>query len=87
MQWFLNNYPNDVALEIKIKGGKIYPHQIIALKQVRDGKFSYKIPDSGFRNPFDCVVLKKADAFLVICDKNKCDVFNPEKIKVFSINI
>lgn len=87
MDWFLKYYPNDVALEIKIKGGKIYPHQIVALKQVRDGNFKYKIPDTGKRNPFDCIVLKRANAFLVICDKNMCEVFDPDKQWLFNIKI
>jgi len=71
--WFLKNYPKSVALEIKIKGNKAKPHQIIALKQVQDGKFYYKFPDMGRRNPFDGIVLKNTDAFVVTCDGRICE--------------
>lgn len=71
-EWFLNNYPDDVAIEVKIKGGKIKPHQDLALNEVHNGKFKYKIPDMGRRNPFDGIVLKKAKAFVVVCDGRKC---------------
>lgn len=72
LEWFEKNYPEDVAIEVKIKGGKLKPHQIIALELVASGKFYFKIPDMGRRNPFDGFVLKKAHAFVVTCDGNKC---------------
>ncbi len=60
------------ALEVKIKGGKLKEHQIKALKQVEDGKFLYKIPDMGRRNPFDYVCLGDADA--IVCTVEGRDV-------------
>ncbi len=72
IKWFEENWPNSVALEIKVGKNKILPHQEIALNQVTKGLFSYKIPDTGRRNPFDAFVLKKADAFVIFCDGNKC---------------
>jgi len=72
LKWFEDNYPKSVALEIKIKGNKLLPHQVAALKKVWLGCFSYKIPDMGRQNPFDAFVLKKADAFVVVCDGHKC---------------
>lgn len=71
-QWFLENYPEDVAIEVKVKGNKALPHQLIALWQVAKGIFKYKIPDMMRRNPFDIVILKKAHAYIVTCDGNKC---------------
>lgn len=71
-EWFLQNYPEDVAVEVKIKGNKALLHQISALWQVAKGIFKYKIRDFGARNPFDFIVLKKAHAFVVTCDGNKC---------------
>jgi len=75
-KWFEDNWENSVALEIKIKGGKIYPHQLVALRQVHNGIFSHKIKDTGSRNPFDGFILKKADAFIVICNKRKCVAYS-----------
>lgn len=72
-KWFLDNYPDDVAIEVKIKGNKLLPHQEVALNQVNKGEFAYKIPDMGRKNPFDCVVLKKAKAFVVTCDGSLCE--------------
>ena len=65
------------ALEIKIKGGKLLPHQKVALKQVENGTFKpYKIPDMGRQNPFDFFFLGDADAIVCVVDgKNvTCDV-------------
>lgn len=64
------------ALEVKIKGNKVAPHQKAALKQVEDGKFLYKIPDMGQRNPFDYICLGDADAIVCVVDgKNvACEV-------------
>ena len=63
------------ALEVKIEGNKLLPHQKVALKQVENGKFLYKIPDMGKRNPFDFVCLGDADAIVCIIQKNKRDVY------------
>jgi reverse gyrase len=65
------------ALEVKIEGrerSKSSIHQNKALKQVENGKFLYKIPDMGKRNPFDFVCLGDADAILCTIAKNKRDV-------------
>lgn len=64
------------ALEVKMKGNKVLPHQKKALKQVEDGKFTYKIPDLGQRNPFDVIHLGDAEAIVCVIDgKNvTCDV-------------
>lgn len=62
------------ALEVKVAGNKVLPHQKIALKQVEDGKFLYKIPDTGKRNPFDYICLGDADAIVCTIQKNKKDV-------------
>lgn len=64
------------ALEVKMKGGKFYDHQKKALRQVEDGKFMYKIPDTGRRNPFDIIYLGDADAIYCEVDgKNvHCEV-------------
>lgn len=56
------------ALEVKMKGGKVAPHQKKALRQVEDGKFTYKIPDQGMRNPFDVIHLGDADAIVCVVD-------------------
>lgn len=73
LDWFRENYPTSVALEIKIKGNKVLPHQALALRQVADGAFSYKIPDMGRRNPFDGFTLVNAHAYVVTCDGMVCE--------------
>lgn len=85
LNWFEKNYPKSVALEIKIKGGRIKEHQKIALRQVQDGIFSYKLPDMGRKNPFDGIVLKNTDAFLIVCDGRKCIASGPKEFE-FSIS-
>ena len=87
LEWFEKNYPNSVAIEVKIKGGKLKPHQEVALNQVAKGKFHFKIPDMGRRNPFDGFVLKNAEAFVVTCDGNKCQAVQIGGDKKFEIKI
>ena len=53
------------ALEVKMVGNDLEDHQKKALRQVEDGKFGYKIPDMGRRNPFDYIYLGDADA--IVC--------------------
>lgn len=69
----IHGHPN-WALEVKVVGNKTSRHQEAALKQVHDGKFLYKIPDSGSRNPFDYVYLGDADAIVCTIQANKRDV-------------
>lgn len=85
--WFYNNYPKSVLLEVKIKGGKVLPHQIVAINEVnRTKKFKYKFPDQGRRTPADGVVLKDAEAFLVVCDGMDCVATNNDKSFIFVIH-
>lgn len=63
--WFERNYDHSVALEIKMQGGRVLPHQRASLIQVSSGVFSYKLPDMGKRLPFDAFILHGADAFIV----------------------
>ena len=74
MDWFFNNYPADVAIEVKIKGNKTLSHQDASLDQVKDGKFKWKIPDQGKRNPFDFLILKTGmvRSFVVTCEGRAC---------------
>jgi len=68
------------ALEVKYGNNKLEEHQKKALKQVENGKFGYKIPDMGRRNPLDYIFLGDADAIVcTISDNNKdviCDINN-----------
>ena len=68
--YLYKHYPHSFALEVKIKGGRVLPHQVAALRQVTRGTFKpYKIRDMGARNPFDYIGLKNADALLCVVDK------------------
>lgn len=44
----------------------VVPHQVQALLQVKNGTLVFKIPDSGYQNPFDCFSMSNEDAFVVI---------------------
>jgi hypothetical protein len=72
--WFAENWPRSCAIEVKVTGGKVRGHQALALAKVASGKFCYKIPDMGKKNPFDGFVLKDADAFVVTCEGKTCEV-------------
>lgn len=60
------------ALEVKMKGNKVSPHQQKALDQVENGKFTYKLPDMGRINPFDVIHLGDADAIVCVIDDKNC---------------
>ena len=66
--------PPNFALEVKTHKGKVKDHQKKALKKVEDGKFLYKIPDMGQRNPFDYIYLGDADAIVCVIQENERDV-------------
>lgn len=87
MKWFEDNYPFSVAVEVKIRGNAILSHQDVALNQVQTGSFSYKIRDSGARNPFDFFVLKQADAFVVTCDGKWCEAVCKDSITRFNFSL
>ncbi len=65
-------------LETKLKSNKkgLAPHQKAALKQVEDGKFLWKPPDMGNRQPGDYIYLGDADAIYCVVDGKAvhCDV-------------
>lgn len=78
MQWLLDHYPHDVCVEIKYGNNKVKTHQYAALQQVVDGEFKYKIPDTGFRNPFDGIVLKTGNvhSVIVVVEGNDCKLYD-----------
>lgn len=60
------------AMEAKLVGSRLLPHQKVALKQVENGKFKpYKIRDAGTQNPFDFFHLGDADAIVCYIDPIK----------------
>lgn len=72
-----------MALEFKVTGGRLKKHQPVALRSVIKNEFSYKIPDLGRRNPFDAIILKNADAYIVIADGRNCKAYTPDMEWVF----
>ena len=88
-EWLLNCWPNDCVFEIKTKGKKPKPHQTVALKEVLDGKFKFKIPDMGRRNPFDGIVLnsKRVDVLVITVDGRHCDVERLNDGEEFSFDV
>jgi len=85
--WFENYFETSVALEIKVGKNKPLPHQVAALKQVGRGSFSLKLADTGRRQPFDCVILKNADAFIVYCEGWTCNAHTPDGTWKFTFTI
>ena len=73
LAWFLKNYPYSCAIEVKatkghsIPSNALLPHQKRALLDATDVGIVFKIPDVGFRNPFDAFMLKNVPAFVVAC--------------------
>ena len=87
LAWFQRNYPSSVALEIKMVGGKVKDHQRAALQKVASNEFAYKLPDMGNRNPFDAIVLKNADAFIVWCADKQCNAVQVGGDKKLAIDL
>ena len=91
MNWFDKNYDheNNVAVEIKITGGKVKPHQFSALIQIIKGIFKWKPADKKVLNPFDFILLRKCDAYIVWADKEtkkcvaKCPLTNETKFEFY----
>jgi len=73
LDWLSKNWPKSFAVEVKIRGGRVLPHQKVNLKKVAAGRFAYKIPDMGRQNPFDGFCLKDADALLCVVDGKKVE--------------
>lgn len=73
------------AIEIKIcrsnslSFNAVKDHQISALQIANTGCLVWKIPDSGFSNPFDLFILKEVPAYLVIIHE-KTAYFIPIKV-------
>ena len=80
MDWFFNYYPDDVTVEVKVDKNKVLPHQKIALQQVEDGTFKWKIPDQGKKNPWDFIVLKTkmVKPFVVTCVGRVCQAIGKD---------
>lgn len=88
MDWFVQNYPHSVAVEVKIKGNKVKPHQNAALEQIVYSKFKYKLPDMGRQNPFDFVVLKEdTHAIIVVYDEGLCTAYCKNNKNIFIFNV
>ena len=74
------------AVEIKIvhgktlNGGALKEHQFRALTIANKDRMYHKIVDAGYQNPFDAVVLKHVDAYLVI-------YFDTKPVNVWAIPI
>lgn len=72
--WFFENHPNPVLLEVKIKGGQLKDHQKKLIDSVAEyHRFKYKFPDGARRTPLDYIIVPKGlDAVLAVCDGNIC---------------
>lgn len=75
-------------LEVKVKGGRMRPHQKAAQKQVENGTFLHKFPDAGVRTPADYVHLGDADAIVCVYDPGKrTAVCTVNDVRSFTIRI
>lgn len=70
--WLKAVHKKTGAFELKQTKGNalpfcaVVPHQVQALLQVKNGTLVFKIPDSGYQNPFDGFSLTRENAFVVI---------------------
>lgn len=74
-EWFFNNHPHPVLLEVKIKGGKLKDHQQKLINKVsKEHRFMYKFRDGNVRTPLDYIIVPKGlDAVLAVCEGRKCE--------------
>jgi len=73
LAYLMKTRTRSFALEVKMKGNKLLPHQEKCLEDVERGRFSHKIPDLGSRNPFDAFGLINADSIVAVCDGRNCE--------------
>lgn len=73
LKWAKKNLPRAAVFEVKHTRGKTFfsikeleKHQRAALRSAKTVGFPYKIPDTGYQNPFDAVLFRNMDAYLVI---------------------
>ena len=94
MDWFDKNYDHkkNVVVEVKTMEGDVEPHQFSALIQIIKGIFKWKPPDKKVLNPFDFILLRKCDAYIVWADKDtkkciaKCPLTGETKFEFFIKN-
>lgn len=81
-QWFFDNHPNPVLLEVKMKGGEVKEHQQRLINTIsKERKFKYKFPDGRTRTPLDYIIVPSGlDAVLAVCEGRTCEcVINNKK--------
>ena len=91
IKYFLKHHPETtMAVEVKYTKGttlpvsKIAPHQLQALRSVRQGAFHFKIPDMGVRNPFDFFILHAMPAYIAIVFEGgkKLGIISPDAVPI-----
>lgn len=86
LNWLLKNYPRSFGYEVKVGKNKLLPHQKQVLKKIANGKFGYKIPDMGRRNPIDGFGLINGDALVcTVTGKNVSCIVNDTHEITFTI--
>lgn len=71
-KWVKANMKQSAAFELKSTKTGSFPfsdlkeHQELALWHAKHGKIYHKIPDVGYQNPFDCLLLVEVPAYVVI---------------------
>lgn len=85
-QWFFDNYPRSILLEVKMQDGRLKEHQQRLINKLsKEHKFKYKFRDGSERTPLDYVILKDADAVLAVCDERgncECTINNKKTFKI-----
>ena len=71
-KWLKANRPQSAAYELKVAKGKSFPfsaiqdHQLQGLWHAKHSHLYMKLPDVGYQMPFDCFMLGKVEAYVVI---------------------
>ena len=76
-KWCKHIYQKTAVFELKISRGASLPyrdvkeHQENALYTAKHGSVVYKIPDTGYQNPFDSFMMVEVPAYIVIMFRAK----------------
>ena len=91
-KWARNRYQGTAAFELKLARGNSLPfsaleeHQKNALLGARHAQIGFKIPDTGYTNPFDFFTLSRVDAFVVVQFSNPTARTHPKDFYLIDID-
>ena len=91
-KWARNRYHGTAAFELKLARGTSLPysaleeHQKNALLGARHAQIGFKIPDTGYTNPFDFFTLSRVDAYVVVQFSDPASRTHPKDFYLIDID-